>query len=443
MRHLRSREGSIYGQLAWLLLVAFAVATVFFLVLNRTGDYLIREFFMNTDYQEREDSKRIERLQAYITEQGIAATDSARLTEWIHGQSVVAVRIYKDGYLIYDSNYPEEDFGEEAPDGHHPWEELHTIVFSDGKADVLLYGFYDYQFFSLTLIGELILSFLLLLGIVMLGIRKTIRYILTLSQEISVLEGGDLDHPVTVSGNDELSRLAEGLDAMRLSFRAQTETEKQLTSANQRMITEMSHDLRTPLTSIMLYTEILLKGKYRDEAQMMEYIGRIDQKARRLKQLSDHLFEYSLIAGEAQIHLEEPARFQTVFYDMLSEAAAYLEQQNFRIVMEFVWKERYIRVNADHISRIFDNLTSNIVKYADLSDPVRIRSVYTEQSAGIAIRNKKAVRTETTESTLIGLHNIKSMMAKMGGQAIVEQTDSEFELLLEFPSPQCCTGHEA
>lgn len=175
------------------------------------------------------------------------------------------------------------------------------MTFSDGNADVLLYGFYDYQFYTYTFVGELFLSFLLLLSITMLGIRKIIRYILRLSREIRILEGGDLSYPITVSGHDELSRLAESLDSMRQSLREQTEQEKQLTQANQRMVTEMSHDLRTPLTSIMLYTEILLKGRYKDQEQLLEYVKKIDQKARRLKQLSDHLFEYSLVAGEDEI----------------------------------------------------------------------------------------------------------------------------------------------
>lgn len=166
---------------------------------------------IRTDYMEREDQRRIDRLQAYVTKQGLSSSDASEVTEWVDKQSVVAIQVYKGGYLVYDSNYPEEEFEEEAPDRRHPWENFHTVVFSDGKADVLLYGFYDYQFYNYAFIGELLLSFLLLMGIIMLGIRKTIWYILKLSQEIRILEGGDLDYLITISGHDELSRLAEGL----------------------------------------------------------------------------------------------------------------------------------------------------------------------------------------------------------------------------------------
>lgn len=430
---MRNRKGSIYGKLAWLLLLATFAAAVFFAVLNMVGHYAIRSFMLQTDYMEREDKRRIDKLQAYVKEQGLASVDSSKLTDWVGKQSVVSIQVYKDGFLVYDSNYPEEDFEEEVPDMRHPWENFHTVVFSDGKADVLLYGFYDYQFYNYAFIGELFLSFLLLMGIIMLGIRRTIRYILKLSQEIRILEGGDLGYSITVSGHDELSRLAEGLDSMRQSFREQTEREKQLTLANQRMVTEMSHDLRTPLTSIMLYTEILLKGRYKDEGQLLEYVGKIDQKARRMKQLSDHLFEYSLVSGEDQINLGEPAPFQMVFYDMLSEMSFGLGQQGFSLEPDFLWKDCYVRVNADYIVRIFDNITSNIVKYGDRETPVKLRTIYSGQSAGFAVRNGKAIQKEKTESTRIGLRNIEKMMEKQGGRSIVEQTEKEFEISLQFP----------
>lgn len=433
MRHLRNRRGSIYGKLAWLLLFATFVAAVFFVALNVVLNYAIRSFAFQTDYMEREDKRRVDKLQAYVTEQGLASVDSSKLTDWVQKQSVVAIQVYKDGFLVYDSNYPEEEFEEEVPDRRHPWENFHTVVFSDGKADVLLYGFYDYQFYNYAFIGELLLSFLLLMGITMLGIRRTIRYILKLSQEIKILEGGGLDYQITVSGHDELSRLAEGLDSMRQSFREQTEREKQLTLANQRMVTEMSHDLRTPLTSIMLYTEILLKGRYKDEGQLLEYVSKIDQKARRMKQLSDHLFEYSLISGEDQIKLGEPTLFQMVFYDMLSEMSFNLGQQGFCLEPDFLWKDCFVRVNADYVVRIFDNLTSNIVKYGDREVPVKLKTIYSGQSAGVAVRNGKSIQKEKTESTRIGLRNIEKMMEKQGGRSIVEQTETEFEIYLQFP----------
>ena len=75
----------------------------------------------------------------------------------------------------------------------------------------------------------------------------------------------------------------------------------------------MSHDLRTPVTSMMLYTEILKKGRYKNEQQLLECLDKIDRKAHRMKQLTDHLFEYALISGEKEIELEKPESIEICF----------------------------------------------------------------------------------------------------------------------------------
>ena len=188
---------------------------------------------------------------------------------------------------------------------------------------------YSYQYYTYAMIAELLLAFALFLLIVMLGIRRTMDYIRRLCDEIEILEGGNLEYEITVSGKDELATLARSLDNMRKSFLAQTEKETYLVQANQRMVTNMSHDLRTPLTSIMIYTEILKKNKYKDERQMKEYLEKIEEKTYRMKQLSDRLFEYSLVTSEPEVELEEPEVLKGVFYDLLSETCAYLEQSGF------------------------------------------------------------------------------------------------------------------
>lgn len=415
-----------------MLLYSVVISALFSTALRIIGGHAIRSFIANTDYTEWKDNRKISELQDYITENHISAGDSEELTKWVKKQSVVMIQVYRNGFIVYDSMYPKRNFYPEERD-RYDWGTFYTLEFSDGSAEVVLYGFYDYIYYHHMMIINIVLSFSLFLGMVMLGIRKTIHYIRKLSQEIKILEGGDLNYPITVMGRDELAQLAEGLDSMRQSFRRQTEEEKQLMLASQRMITEMSHDLRTPLTSIMLYTEILLKNKCESKEQRTAYIQKIDKKARRLKQLSDHLFEYALIAGTAEVKLEKPLGIAAVFYDLLSETVSYLEEQGFCAALDFVWKECCIQINRDYIIRIFDNLTSNIVKYADCGSPVRIQSMYFDSSVGIVVKNKKKTADAKTESSKIGLQNIQKMMEKMGGRADVEDNDEIFILTLIFP----------
>lgn len=307
------------------------------------------------------------------------------------------------------------------------------VEFSDGAVEVIITGAYIYQFYNYVMIGEIILSFVLFLLLVLLGIRRKMDYIRKLRDEIEILESGSLDYKITVKGKDELSELAEGLDSMRLSFVSLIQQEAEMVRENQRIVTEMSHDLRTPVTSIMLYTEILKKGKYKSEVQFKEYLDKIDLKAHRMKQLTDHLFEYSLIAGGGEIELEEPEQYEVLFYDLFSEICSFLEQKGFLVVFHVDWVDCVIQISTDYVMRILDNVTSNIVKYADPSAPVEISSLQEEHMVGFSVKNSIQRSEKKPESTGIGIQNINNMMQKMGGKSIVQEDEKQFRLVLLFP----------
>lgn len=183
----------------------------------------------------------------------------------------------------------------------------------------------------------------------------------------------------------------------------------------------------------MLYTEILKKGKYENEAQLLEYLKKIDQKARRMKQLSEHLFEYSLLSGEDEVKLEEPDNFETLLYDLFSETCSYLEQRGFQTIFQVRWPDKKIRISTDYMMRIMDNITSNIIKYADPSVPVKILSVDQGEMAGFCFENQIRLSGEKTQSNGIGLQSIKNMMEKMTGKCAVMKEKNGFRITILFP----------
>ncbi len=91
-------------------------------------------------------------------------------------------------------------------------------------------------------------------------------------------KGGSLDYSITVKGKDELAMLAEGIENMRIAFQSLLNQEMEMMKENQRIVTEMSHDIRTPVTAIMLYSEILQKEQYKTEEQRKEYVKKINKK---------------------------------------------------------------------------------------------------------------------------------------------------------------------
>ena len=433
---------SLYFKLAGLLLAAVAVSGLFFVVINYAGEQMITKIFSDSSHIEKLSEAYIQDLQDYIDETKAASNDSEKLTEWVRKQKIVSIQVYKDEILTYDSNYPDAAVEDaEAEGAYYEWEYYYTAEFADGTADVFLYGFFSYPLYSYAMTAEILLAVILLVAIVILGIRKPVRYIGRLKAECEILGSGDLDYQVTVQGKDELSLLARGLDNMRMALRESNEKEAEITAANRRMITEMSHDLRTPLTSLLIYTEILGKKAAKDPRQAMEYVRKIEKKARQIKRLSDNIFEYALITEETKAELGEPQTLRELFYDPLSEMTAYLGERGYTVELRpdtgSGSERRQIRVNEEYINRIMDNIVSNIEKYADKSMPVRIETIYTEEYGGLAFRNGISCSTEdrrkTEGSTNIGLHNVEKMMKNMDGYCRVKQTECIFEIALMFP----------
>lgn len=442
MENVREKMHSLYFKLAGLLLAAVAVSGLFFVVINYAGEQMITKIFSDSSHIEKLSEAYIQDLQDYIDETKAASNDSEKLTEWVRKQKIVSIQVYKDEILTYDSNYPDAAVEDaEAEGAYYEWEYYYTAEFADGTADVFLYGFFSYPLYSYAMTAEILLAVILLVAIVILGIREPVRYIGRLKAECEILGSGDLDYQVTVQGKDELSLLARGLDNMRMALRESNEKEAELTAANRRMITEMSHDLRTPLTSLLIYTEILGKKAAKDPRQAMEYVRKIEKKARQIKRLSDNIFEYALITEETLAELGEPQTLRELFYDPLSEMTAYLGERGYTVELRpdtgSGSERRQIRVNEEYINRIMDNIVSNIEKYADKSMPVRIETIYTEEYGGLAFRNGISCSTEdrrkTEGSTNIGLHNVEKMMKNMDGYFRVKQTENIFEITLIFP----------
>lgn len=430
------RRNSLYVQFLLLMLFSFLVASGVFYGLDLIGENVVSSYYSSSDYSERKDKMYISSLQEYISKKDISTSDLSALSKWMDEQKVLSsMLIFKDDILVYDSDYPEElDIrNEKIPRDYYRWNEFYPVQFSDGEAEISISGVYDYQLYNYLVLGELAVAAVIFVVLVLLGIRKKMNYIRKLGREIEILEGGDLDYAITVSGRDELTALAQGLECMRESFKNQVQQEAEIVRENQKIVTQMSHDLRTPLTSIMLYTELIKKGTYKDREQFRDYIEKIERKTKRMKQLTDNLFEYSLVSSDQEISLEEPENEKLLFYDLFSETISYLDHQGFQVDFQVEWSDSKMQVSTDYVSRILDNITSNIQKYADKKVPVTIGSVSHNGMRGFYFENRISCMGDPQESTSVGIQSIKNMMTKMGGKCVVEQEKDIFRLTLYFP----------
>ena len=441
---------SILAQFFLLLVGLGLLCGALFLVLHTTVGSALESYVYSSDFLSNVTEKRVNDLQEYVTENQVSATDSQALSQWMRGKPLTLMEIYRSNVLVYSSYASYSlaveggDFtwtateGEETPT--YDWISYYTVDFADGQAEVVLYSNDLYRYSTYATIAEILLCAALFLLGFLVAFQRTVSYMRQISLEIQAMEGGDLGRPITVRGNNDLTALAESLDAMRLAFRTQQELEASTYAANQALISQMSHDLRTPLTTLLIYTEILRYGKYQGEEQLRGYLDKIDEKAQQIKQLAENLLEYSLASQNREVEMEPPAPAAGIFQPLLQETATFLEQYGYTFQWDLAFGEGKVAVHTPYLRRILDNLSSNILKYASLQEPVFIQAREQEGTLVFSFRNALKEREGPTEGTCVGLSSVDAMMGKMGRSSHAEQTGKTFQITLVFPLAGHGTG---
>lgn len=394
---MRKKLG-LSGKLVLMILFSALASAVFLVGMQVVLNKALWLYFDQPETQQKAVEKQVQELQSYIDRRGLSSRDIDKLDDW-------SVRNGSTMFIIYD------------------------------RSRMLYYNGVD-AYYGKGCEILLLVSFALFPLFFFLSSRKIIRYILLLSGEIQAMEGGDLDHPITIQGDDELALLATSLDGLCLTLRQQQAEEAQAAAKVKSLITEMSHDLRTPLTTLLLYTEILRHHKYETEAQEGEYLAKIDGKARQIKQLSDNLFEYALVTRDTVVQLDAPARFSQIFEEPLAEMVEMLQQRGFACALELGSEDVLLTVRAQYIRRILDNIGSNLIKYADPARPIEVRFLRQEGRAGLVFRNHVLPAPPAVESTKVGLTSIETMMDKMHADCKIEQENEQFTMTLLFPISQ-------
>lgn len=434
---MRKKLG-LSGKLVLMILFSALASAVFLVGMQVVLNKALWLYFDQPETQQRAVEKQVQELQSYIDRRGLSSRDIDKLDDWSVRNGSTMFIIYDRSRMLY-SSYPlvapvyegRENVTETVP--AERWLPMYSLTFSDKETTAMFYYNGVDAYYGKGCEILLFVSFALFPLFFFLSSRKIIRYILLLSGEIQAMEGGDLDHSITIQGDDELALLATSLDGLRLTLRQQQAEEAQAAAKVKSLITEMSHDLRTPLTTLLLYTEILRHHKYETEAQEGEYLAKIDGKARQIKQLSDNLFEYALVTRDTVVQLDAPARFSQIFEEPLAEMVEMLQQRGFACALELGSEDVLLTVRAQYIRRILDNIGSNLIKYADPARPIEVRFLRQEGRAGLVLRNHVLPAPPAVESTKVGLTSIETMMDKMHADCKIEQENEQFTMTLLFP----------
>lgn len=428
-------KNNLTGEVILWMLKGICIGAFLFVLLYLGSCHMLNEYFFYTGYLYEIEIDRIEELQEYINENKLASTDSSMLREWAETRNIDDFFIFREEQLLFDVSYREDIYpgGVYIELNNKSFWIYHIVSFSDGEASVYIYEGDIDKYYHASFAISLILGILVCFLVIVADIKKLIEYICCLKQEVQLISEGDLKKEITIQGKDELTELAAGLNQMRLELIRKEENEKEMRLAQEQLVLGMSHDLRTPLTSLFIYMEILRKQYPLGEING-EYLEKAYDKILQIRTLSDQIFEYFLVSGKEKVELEEPDDIQNTLGEYLSELCFVMEADDFHVEMpEIQWKSAFIQINTDYMGRIMNNLISNMKKYADKNQKIYMELFEEKDWVGMRVQNGIIQTNPCVKGSGIGLKNIEIMMKKMNGYMSVDMTESFFTIVLYFP----------
>lgn len=251
----------------------------------------------------------------------------------------------------------------------------------------------------------------------------------------------DTNKLIYVSSNDKHIRyLAIKLNSNLLELR---KLKRQYQFGNRELkdaVTNISHDLRTPLTAICGYLD-LLKDETKS-AEVARYLGYIGERAEALKALTEELFRYSVIISTKDEMQYENVCINSVLENSIASFYCSLTERKITPIINITEKHIVRHLNKDALSRVFGNIINNAVKYSDgdlditLSDDGKIIFCNTAASLDEVQVGKLFDRFYTVEaarkSTGLGLAIAKSLVEQMNGTIKANYADSRLSIIIEF-----------
>lgn len=271
--------------------------------------------------------------------------------------------------------------------------------------------------------------------VLILLLQKKFSYIIKISSIVEEMESGNLSQRIPMDGDDELTDLALRINHLAEAMSDTLKHSEQINQERFQTMAVLSHDLRTPLTSVMSYLEFIIDGQYTDDNQLHLYAERAYEKANRIKEMSDSLFN-SCISDLDKKNMLERVDGAIFFKTVLSDAESLLQDYGFEVDIVSFLDDCVcsLLVDRSKMLRLFENIISNIRKYADNRHPVEFEMRLAEQNVIMKQTNKILVKREKDiESHLLGLKSVETSICEMSGSLSVWEEHGFFTLKIQLP----------
>lgn len=312
---------------------------------------------------------------------------------------------------------------------------------------------WDNKVIWIMLIIALVLGIVLFITYFLLLTKKFVYYLDEISHGIEEMSLGNFEHRIHIKYEDEFGNIADKINNMAGRIREIMEYERRGEDDKNQLITSVAHDLRTPLTSIIGYLDIVLNNQVISDEVKVKYVGIAYNKSKSLEKLIDDLFSYTNYSfGEKKLELTsiDMVKFMEQIVDEF-----YPSFKENELEFEYISNRDSIMANVDGamLARAVTNLIENGIKYGKDGKRIKIELTTKGDDFSISITNygrlipKKELekifqrfyrvensRSSETGGTGIGLAIVKSIVELHSGEILVrsDRNGTVFEIRLKL-----------
>lgn len=257
---------------------------------------------------------------------------------------------------------------------------VYDIYAASCPKDISFWGM-DRGMFEMFLIVFLVIGFLSIAVILLCSqfftkylIRKISQPIKELGMAAERISGGDLSVPIHYQSEDEFKNVCDSFDLMQKNLKEGMEKNAAYERARTEMVSGISHDLRTPLTSVKGYIKGMLDGIANTEEKRRQYLETAYKKACDMDVLLSKLFYFSKLETGNMPFYRQRTNIDVLLHHYVSDKRKELEMEKVTIILDTGdTVDAYCSIDKEQFTRVFDNLIENSIKYGENTDALCIR----------------------------------------------------------------------
>ena len=266
----------------------------------------------------------------------------------------------------------------------------------------------------------MIFTVLLLLMYFILISHSFVTYVREIISGIERMKNGDFTEEIPVRGEDEFSEIADSINEMSRNLSQNMESQKAAERTKDELITNVAHDLRTPLTSILGYLDLLTQGDFLTDDQRQKYLSIVSNKARQLETLVKDLFDYTRYDKDKVKIKKEILDLNLFMPQIVDEFYPSFVDNQLECRTDFYDGALNIEGNGELLARAIGNLMSNAIKYGAEGKLVEVKTGRMDKMAFVAVINYgKIIPEEDLDKIFDKFYRVESSRSlKTGGTGL-------------------------